>query len=178
MAMVESVFTLFEMQLESIFPDSIELLQASFGRRPKTFDAIDIWITIGKLVGWVVDPEMLWITQVNQAVVAAPAVGMNNRFNPDASVDNGLQRLFLNIRNNFGEHFSVSFVDAEDDGFAARAATAFALDSLGSKVGFARPRPRRRKAIRADNPEPGDGGFSKRFDWLSYESIRLTEPFD
>lgn len=83
-----------------------------------------------------VDPEMLRITQVNQAVVTAPGIGMNDRFNPDTPVDNSLQRFLLDVRDNLGKDFPVSFIDAEDDGFTVRAATAFAFDPFSSEVGF------------------------------------------
>ena len=86
-----------------------------------------------------IDSEMFWLTEVNQAVVTAPATRVNSRFNPDASVNNGLQRFLLNIWDNLGEHFSVSFVDAEDNDLAACAATAFAFDLSGSEVGLTSP---------------------------------------
>ena len=83
-----------------------------------------------------IDPEMLRITQVNQAVVAAPGVGMNNGFDTDAPAHYGLQRFLLDVRNDLGEHFSVPFIDSEDNSFATCAATTFAFDSFGSEVGF------------------------------------------
>ena len=48
-----------------------------------------------------INPEMFRITQINQSVVAAPHIGMNNRFDADTPANNGLERFSLDIRNNF-----------------------------------------------------------------------------
>ncbi len=83
-----------------------------------------------------VDPKMFRVTKINQPVVAAPTVRMNDRFNPDTPANNGLQRFSLDVRNDFGKNFTVSFVDSKDDGFARCSATAFALDSFRSEIRF------------------------------------------
>ncbi len=81
-----------------------------------------------------IDPEMPRITEVNQAVGAAPGIGMNNGFNADTPTNNGLERFSLDIRDHFGKDFAVSFADSEDDSFTRRSATAFAFDTRCAKV--------------------------------------------
>ncbi len=81
-----------------------------------------------------IDPKMLRITQVNQAVVAAPRIGMNHGFNADSPANNGLQRFLLNIRNDFSKDFSVAFVNSKDNGFTRCAPSAFAFDTTCAKV--------------------------------------------
>ena len=111
-----------------------------------------------------IDPEMLRITQINQSVVTAPAVGMNHGFNPDTPANNGLQRVSLDVRNDFGKDFAVAFIDSKDNRFAACSATAFAFDTVGAKVRFVNFALRLKTAKREDNPERGDDEFSNRFD--------------
>ena len=83
-----------------------------------------------------VNPKMFRITRISQPVVAAPTVGMNHRLDADTSANNGLQRLSLNIRHDFGKDKTIAFVDTEDDVFAACAATASAAHPASTEIRF------------------------------------------
>lgn len=69
-------------------------------------------------------------------VVAAPAVRMDDCIGTDAPANNGLQRLFPAVRDNLGINRTVTLEDAEDNRFAARAATAFSPHSACAEVTF------------------------------------------
>ncbi len=79
---------------------------------------------------------MFRITNINQPVITAPRTGMNNRFNSGLPANNDLQRFLLNMRDNFGKDFIVSIIGAEDNGFAAGSAIAFAFHTTRSEVRF------------------------------------------
>ena len=84
----------------------------------------------------VVHPEMLVEAQIDQAIIAAPAVGMDHAFHCGLAADNGLQRGFSGIRDDLGVDAAVAFQQTEHDGFAGCAAPAFATDPARAEVGF------------------------------------------
>lgn len=90
------------MQIESLCRDAVELLQSSFGKRPETFYAVDVNIADSKDINRVIDSQMFRVTNINQTVITAPGVGMNDRIKRNTPANNRLQRLFLHIRDNFG----------------------------------------------------------------------------
>ena len=83
-----------------------------------------------------IDTKVFRVADVDESVVAAPAIRMNDGLDADTPANNGLERLSRYIRNDLGKHFSVSFVDAEDDRFATSSAASFAFDTTGTEVAF------------------------------------------
>jgi hypothetical protein len=70
------------------------------------------------------DSIMLLTAQMNDSVIGSEAVRVDYAFEADLA-SNDLHRCrSANIRHDLGLEFAVSFVDAEDDGFARSAATA------------------------------------------------------
>ena len=59
------------MQEKGYLADTSELGKASFRVAPKAFYAIDMATLIGKLIVSVVDPEMLLVPYIHQAVIAS-----------------------------------------------------------------------------------------------------------
>ena len=53
---------------------AVELLQASFGKAPKAFDAVDVTRAKTELVIAMLDTQGLDIADINQSVIAAPAI--------------------------------------------------------------------------------------------------------
>ncbi len=45
-----------------------------------------------------VNPKVFWVTDVNESVVATPAIGMDDGFDADMPANNGLERFSLDIR--------------------------------------------------------------------------------
>ena len=74
--MIESIFTFFQMQIESLFRHAIELVQSSFGIRPETFYSINMIITDGKDIIRMNDSKMLGVTDINQSIITSPAIRM------------------------------------------------------------------------------------------------------
>lgn len=66
------------MQIECVSRDSIELLKPAFGKAPEALNAIDVLRATGKLIGSMLNSEVLRVTDINQAIIAAPAIRVNN----------------------------------------------------------------------------------------------------
>ena len=62
--------------------------QPGLGKTPEAFNAVDVGLVSNEFVPAVVDPEVLAITDINQAVVAAPAIGVDDAFQTDLAPNN------------------------------------------------------------------------------------------
>ena len=91
---------------------------------------------VSKLVIAMIYTEMFCKTDIDQAVVAAPFVGVDDDVETDLPAYNGLQRAFLAVRDDLGIDPSVSFENAKDDGLATGPAAAFSTDPSPAKVGL------------------------------------------
>ncbi len=92
----------------------------------ETFDAVDVDITFA-ITFLVINAKVFLVTEVNDGVVRAKAVGINSRIKADFALDNSLQGLGLDVFDNLGINFSVSLVDTEEDMFIFRSATTLAV---------------------------------------------------
>lgn len=135
-SIIEAPLTFFEMQIKSMRRHTIELLQSSFGKARKALDAIDVAAAKGKLIGSMLDPKMLGIANVHQAVVTAPTVAVNDSLRRHAPAYNGLQRGFFAVRHDFGVDLAASFQEAKHRCFARRAPTSLTSHATSAKVGF------------------------------------------
>jgi len=133
---IESEFALLEVEIKGCFGDPVELHEPPFRIGPEGFNTIDMALAIGKLIGSMVDTIMLFVAQINQAIVTTPRVGVNDTFKLYSTSDNALQRLFCTVGDDFRIDHALSLKDAEDRGFVIGAAASFSLDPLGSEVGF------------------------------------------
>lgn len=79
------------MQVKGGRRESIELHEPGLGKGPKGFDAVNMVPSPGELVLAMMDAIMLFVTQVHQAVVASPAVGVNHALGVHLAPDDGLQ---------------------------------------------------------------------------------------
>ena len=136
MSVVKAKLGFFEVQFEGLCWDAVELGESSFGITPERLDAVDVAFTGSEFVVAVVDPEMLVETDIDQAIIATPAVGMDDRTQVDFAPDHRLERGFGAIGDDFGVDLALAFEDTEDDGFAGSAAPAFAPDPVRAKVRF------------------------------------------
>ena len=75
--MVVSPFGLLEMEVEGVSRQALELGQPALGQAPEAFDAVDMDGAFGELVAGMVDADVA-IAEVDQAVVAAPAIGVDD----------------------------------------------------------------------------------------------------
>ncbi len=112
--MIETIFRFFQVQIKSVFRDPIELLQPSFAKRPKTFYPVNMRRAINKFISTVVNTKMIRVADINQPVVAAPFVRVNNRVQANTPANDCLQRFLAAVRDNLGINRSVALKDAED----------------------------------------------------------------
>jgi len=136
MSMVEPELALFQMQVEGVPGNAIELGESTFGKAPEGLDSIDMMLSLGELVVAVVDPKMFVKTDIHQSVVAAPTVGVDDAADVGFASDDGLQRGFGGIGDNFRVDAIAAFEQTEDDGLAIRATPTFAAYPSGTEVGF------------------------------------------
>jgi len=136
MSMIEPELALFQMQVEGLFGDAVELRQSAFGKAPKGFNAVDMMPSPDELVVAVIDPEMFVKTNVYQPVVAAPAIGVDDAVDVGLAPDDGLQRGLGGVGDNFGVDAAVAFEQAENDSFTRGSPPAFAAHPSGTEVGF------------------------------------------
>ena len=54
------------------------------------------------------NPKMFFVTQVKEAVVATPVIGMDNAIRTHTAPDNRLKGLASTVRNNFRVDFTIS----------------------------------------------------------------------
>ena len=72
------------------------------GVAPERLNAVDMPGSLDELIVAVVDPKVLFQADVNQAIVARPTVGMNDAVGVNFASNNGLQRGFGGIGDDFG----------------------------------------------------------------------------
>ncbi len=72
--MIKTIFTFFQVQIESLCRHAIELLQPSFSIRPKAFYSVDMNIADGKHIFGMIDSKVLAVTDINQSIITTPAI--------------------------------------------------------------------------------------------------------
>ena len=110
--------------------------QPGLGKTPEAFNAVDVGLVSNEFVPAVVDPEVLAITDINQAVVAAPAIGIDDTFKADLAPNNLLQRGLRTIGHNLSIDAAIALEDAEDDGFSVGTSTSFPFNPFWTEKGF------------------------------------------
>ncbi len=100
---------------------------------PEALNTIDVVAAFGKFVVAVIDPKVLAITDINQAVITAPAVCIDDALQFDFAAYNRLSRGFRAILNDFRIDVTVPLKDAEDDRFAISAPASFPFDAARTK---------------------------------------------
>ena len=115
---------------------SLELGQAMFGKRPEAFDALDVRTFGGALISAMLPAQVLGVADVGQAVVAAPAVAVDEAAPADLAANGFWQGLLATVGDHFGIDAALALEDSQDDGLAAGAAAALAAHAPGTEVAF------------------------------------------
>ena len=136
MAVIKAKFSLLQVQIKSVPWHAIELRQAAFGITPKALDAVNVNTAPGELVVAMVDPQVLVKTHIDQAVIAAPAVGVNHAGDVGLASDNGLQDGFGGIGNNFRVNVLTSLEQPEHDRLLTRSSPPKPAYPAWSEIGF------------------------------------------
>ena len=97
------------MEIEVLL-DAVEFAQATFGETPEGFDSVDVHPVESEMLA-LVDPEMLVVTDVDQAIAAFPPIRVYNAFGILASPDDVLKRLGRAVGDDFGIDPAVSLID-------------------------------------------------------------------
>ena len=83
-----------------------------------------------------IDSEMFTVADINQAVITAPAVAVDDGLGGHTSANNGLQSGFLAVRHDLRIDTAITFEDAEDNRLATGPATTLATNSPSAEVRF------------------------------------------
>ena len=153
-AVVEAELGLLEVQVERMTRHALELREPVLGEGPEALDAVDVRPAVGELVLAVVDAQVPGVADVDQAVVAGPAVGVDDGLEAHLAPDRLAQRGFLHVGDDLGVDLAGALEHAEDDRLAPGAAAAFALDPAWAEV----------RLVDLDFPPEGALGFAVRGD--------------
>ena len=110
--------------------------QAGFGICPKTFYAVDMTVSICKLILTVLYPVMLLVAKVYQSIVAAPSIRMADTCRVYSSTNNALQRSSGAIRHDFCVNAAMPSEQAENYSFSKSASAPDTFNPPCSKVTF------------------------------------------
>ena len=124
------------MQIERVFIHTSEPGESRFGIAPKALDSINMTFIMNKLVLSMVDSEMFLVSEINEPVIASPAIRMDNTLDIYPAPNNGLQRGSPAVRNNFCEDTSIAPEDTEYNCFTESSPASFTFNSAGAKETF------------------------------------------
>ncbi len=105
-----------------------------FSITPEALDAVDMMRPAHELALSMVDSEVLRVAYVNQSIIAAPAVGVNDHFRGNTTANNGLKSGFLAVRHDLRIDLAITLEESEDDGLSTRSATAFATHATSAEI--------------------------------------------
>lgn len=134
--MIKTIFTFFQVQIKSLGRHSVKFVQSSFGIRPETFNAVNVVLANGKNIRRMINAKMFALADINQSIIAAPAVRVNHRIQGYLAANDVLQCLLGGVRRNFGKDRAITFVNSKDNGLAACTASALSANSSRAKIGF------------------------------------------
>ena len=132
-AMIEAEFTSFQMQQKRTFGHARELVQPALSETPEQLDAVNVGHALHVLVPAAEHAVVAVVAHVDQAVVAALAVGFDYGSGVDFAPDDALQRRFRAIEHDFRVHPPRPLEQAEDNGFAARPPAPLAAHAARAK---------------------------------------------
>ena len=124
------------MQIKSSLGNTMKLYQPTFSKGPKRFDTINMTFSVNKLICPVVNTIVLFIAQIHKTIIAAPAIRMNDTVRIYTTPDNGLQRSFSAIGDDFGVDSAAPFKDTENRCFPKGSSSSFTFYSFAAKIRF------------------------------------------
>ena len=126
--MIESEFAVFQVKIEDQRAHPPKTSHPGFGEAPKSFNPIEMGRTRNKLVLPMIHPKVFPISDVDEAIITSPAVGVDNALQGHFSTNNALKSVYPPIRNDLGIDFSVSFKKTENGSLSESSAGPFSLD--------------------------------------------------
>jgi len=132
--MIEPELALFQMKIESILRNSMKFYQPVFGKGPKGLNAVNVLLATGKFIRTMVDSVMLFIANINQAIIATPPIRMDDTLRTHLAPYYRLQRGFGAIWYDLGINFSSALKNAKDRRFTCCPTATFTPDPFGAKI--------------------------------------------
>jgi hypothetical protein len=78
--MIEPELTLLEMKIKGCLGDTVKFHKSLFCIGPECFNAIYMLFAFGKFILSIIYKIMLFVSQVNQTIVTAQGLGMNDDY--------------------------------------------------------------------------------------------------
>ena len=116
--MIKPEFTCFQVQMKSWLRHTTESTKSGFGITPAAFNSIDMRLSIDEFIGSMLNPKVIFISQVNESIITSPSISVDDTFRIYASPDNLLQSGSPAIWDDFSVDLSVSFEDTQNDCFS------------------------------------------------------------
>ena len=88
--MVKPELTLFEVQDKGSFMNTTESTQPGFCIPPEAFDSINMSFTTDEFILPMMNSKMLFIADVNQAIISSPTIRVDNTFKVYTTSDDSL----------------------------------------------------------------------------------------
>ena len=104
--------TFFEVEFKVLL-HSIELREAALGEAPEGFDTVDMNALAGEMLA-LVDAKVFIVSDIDKAIIAAPAIRMDDAFRAYSASNNSLQGLGSAICNQLCIDPAMAFIDAKD----------------------------------------------------------------
>ncbi len=136
MPVVESPLALLQVHSEGCGGHAVELLKPAFSEAPEALNAVDMTLLVSKLIVTMTDSQVLAVTDINQSIVTAPAIRVDNGLGSDATANNGLQSDLFAVRHDLGVNLIVTLQESEDDGLTTSSATTFTAHPARTEVRF------------------------------------------
>ena len=124
------------MQVEGTGSHTSETNESCFCMPPDAFNTVDVVAAFGKFIFAMINTKVLAVTNIDQTVIATPAVRVDDAFQFYLSAYNRLQGGFRAIWNDFSINVTVPLKDAKDNRFAVCATASFAFDATRTKERF------------------------------------------
>ena len=134
--MIKAKFTFFQMQMEGGFSHAPKPTKPCFGITPKTLNTIDMRLSLNKFITPMVDAKMLLVSQINQAIITPPSIGMNDTFKLNTPPDDGLKRLSGAIGDDFSIDLPISLENTKDYRLAQCTPPSSAFNTTSAKITF------------------------------------------
>lgn len=136
-SVVVAEFALLEVQVERAGVHAAEPGHAGLGVAPEALDAVNVVAADGpaaELVRRMIDPQVLLVSHVHQAVVALEPIGVDDRTKVHFPQDRGQNRVFFTTLDHLRVDLPVPLADAEHDRLLAGPSAGLALDAAWAEV--------------------------------------------
>lgn len=136
MTVVEAPLTFLEVQVEGVFVDAFQSVEPHFGVAPERLDAVDVRTTTHELIVSMRHTEVFLEPEIHEAIVASPAVAVDDAPHVHTTPNHSLQRPFPGIGHNLRVDPAIPLEDPEDDRLPPCTTPTFATDAAGTEVRF------------------------------------------